>query len=73
MPAAFACEIQDRINRESEHRSLDEIAAIAPEHGFGFGVVSKKPAINQRRQILATRGGDFKTVKDRIAHLCAGS
>ena len=42
------------------------LPAFAPEHRFGFRVFAKQAAIDQRCQILATRGGQFKTVLDRI-------
>jgi hypothetical protein len=63
---AVTGEIQQSIDGQRRHRALHEVAGLAPERRFGFGVLMKQAAIDQRCQILAVRGGQFKTVLDRI-------
>ena len=46
--------------------ALGKARALAAEHGPGFGMFFEQAAIDQRRQILAAFGGEFKTVLDRI-------
>ncbi len=66
MAGAFSGKIQDGVDRQSQHRTLDEFAALGAEHHSCFGMRVEQAAIDQRRQILATLGGDFKTSLDRI-------
>ena len=66
MAGAFSGEIQNGVDRQSQHRTLDEFAALGAEHRPRFGMRVEQPAIDQRRQILATLGGQFKTSLDRI-------
>src|SRR6202035_4968522 len=66
MSAALAGKIQDRVDGQRQHRTSHEIAALAPEHRFGFRMFAEQAAIDQRRQILAALGGEFETVMDRI-------
>lgn len=66
MADAFSGEIQDGVDRQSQHRTLDEFAALGPEHGACFGMRVEQKAIDQRRQILAAPGGQFKASLDRI-------
>ena len=66
MAVAFSGKIQDGVDRQSQHRTLDEFAALGAEHRPCFGMRVEQPAIDQRRQILATPGGQFKTSLDRI-------
>src|SRR5580704_4779545 len=67
MAGAVAGKIQDGVNRQRQHRALHQRAAFGPEHRLGFRVFAKQPAIDQRRQILATLGGQFETVLDRTS------
>ena len=66
VPAAFAGEIQYRLDRERQHRTLDQIASLGPEHRFGLGMRAEQPAIHQRRQVLAASGGEFEALLNRI-------
>jgi hypothetical protein len=66
MAAAFASEIQDRLDRQRQHRALDGRAAFAAKHALRFGVLFEQKAVDQRRQILAPLGGEFETALDRI-------
>ena len=45
-----------------------EVVRFAPEHRFGFGAFLKQATIDQRRQILATFGGELEAVLDRTGH-----
>src|SRR4051812_47414919 len=67
MPGAGACEIDDSIDGQRQHRALDEIAAFGAEHGDGFGMVAVQARIDQRRQNCAAFGGDLKASFDMIA------
>ena len=66
MAAAISGKIQDGVDRQSQHRALDELAALGAEHRPRFGMRVEQTAIDQRRQILAALGGQFKTSLDRI-------
>src|SRR5207248_9710505 len=63
---AFSGKIQNRVDRQSQHRTLDEFAALGAEHHPRFGMRVEQGAIDQRRQILAALGGQFKTSLDWI-------
>jgi hypothetical protein len=39
-------------------------STFGPEHRFRLRVFAEQPAIDQRRQILATLGGQFETALD---------
>ena len=66
MAGAFSGKIQNRVDRQSQHRTLDEFAALGAEHRPCFGMRVEQAPIDQRRQILATCGGQFETLLDRI-------
>jgi hypothetical protein len=66
MAAAFAGEIQHGLDREGQHRTLDEFAALGPKHRPRFGMRLEQAAIDQRGQIFAALGGQFKTSLGRI-------
>jgi hypothetical protein len=66
MAGARACEIENRVDRQRQHRTLDEPAAFAAKHTLRFRVFLEQKAIDQRRQILATLGGEFEAALDRI-------
>src|SRR5712671_6166626 len=66
VPGAGTGEIQHRFDRQRQHRALDQFAALGPEHRYRFGVFGMQTAIDQRRQIVAAQGGDFKAPLDRI-------
>lgn len=66
MAGARSGKVQYRVDGERQHRTLDEFAALGPEHRLRLGVRVEQSAIDPRRQILATRGGDFKASLDRI-------
>ena len=61
---ARTCEIEDGFDRKLQYRSFHRLAASGAKHRLRFGVLAKQPAIDQRRQILATLGGTFETAFD---------
>jgi hypothetical protein len=66
MAGAFSGKIQNGVDRQSQHRTLDEFAALGAKPRPGFGMRVEQAAIDQRRQILAAPGGQLKTSLDRI-------
>ena len=66
MAGVLSGKIQDGVDRQIQHRTLDKFAALGAEHRLRLGVCVEQKAIDQRRQIFATRGGDFKTSLDRV-------
>jgi hypothetical protein len=71
-PLRSPAKIQHRIYRHCQHRTPDQFAALGSEHRLGFRMFAKQPAIDQRRQILATLGGEFKAVLDQACCRHAG-
>jgi hypothetical protein len=41
VPRAVAGEIQDCVDGQRQHRTLDEFAGLASEHRFGFRMFAK--------------------------------
>ena len=66
MSTAFAGEVEDRLDRQREHRSLHELAALRSEHRSRFRVLSEEALVDQRREIRAAQGRAFKAPFDRI-------
>ena len=66
MAGAFAGKVQDGVDRHRQHRTLDEFAAPGAEHRLRFWMRLEQVAIDQRREIRAALGGEFKASLDRI-------
>jgi len=66
MAGALAGKVQDRLDRQRQHRAHDEFAALGPEQRAGFWMGVEQAAVDQRGQVLAACGGDFKASLDRI-------
>jgi hypothetical protein len=56
--------ILDGFDGQRQHRTLHELASLASEHRLGFGVLLKQATIDPRRQIIAARCHQLKTVLD---------
>ena len=67
MPGALSRKVHDRFDGQRQHRAPHEVGAFAPEHLFGFGMFAEQPAVDQRREIFATLGGELEAALDRIA------
>ncbi|GLR84982.1 hypothetical protein GCM10007857_16920 [Bradyrhizobium iriomotense] len=66
MSAALTGEIEDRLDRECEHRPLDQVVAVFAKHRLRFGMLGKQPLIDERRQIVATRRRKLEASLDWI-------
>ncbi len=66
MTGAVANKIQDRIDGQRQHRTLDEVAAFAAEHRLGLRMLAEQALIHQWRQIPASLRGKFETAFDRM-------
>jgi hypothetical protein len=66
MPAAPTCEVEDRLDRQREHRSLHELATLRAKHRPRLRMLLKQTLIDERCKIRAVRGCELKALFDRI-------
>ena len=64
--ALLAGKIQYRVDRQREHRTFHQIAALTPEHRLGLGMLAEQAAIDEGRQVLASLRGQLKTLMNEI-------
>jgi hypothetical protein len=66
MAGARAGKVENRLDRQRQHRTLDEFAALGAEHGPRLGMRIEQAGDRPAASDLRSVGGQFETSLDRI-------